>query len=192
MVNQRWIACLFMLLFLLGMGGSALAEMRFDEGRWRIELNGAAGIHSGPNDRKGDFLLTGAVEYEFPATQKCTLGLRLLPLFVYSQDRPDRDWDERFYDGATLWGGGVGIAGRLYTKENYQGLFFEIEANALAHDNKITGNSANVNFVTGAGIGYKFNDHWHAVMKYGHISNAGFGADNSGANIVGIGFGYTF
>lgn len=192
MTKQRILICLTLLLLILVIQENARGEMRFNEGRWRIELSGAAGIHSGPNDRKGDYMVTGTVEYEFPATQKCTLGLRLMPMFIYGQDHPDRDWDERYYDGATLWGGGVGIAGRLYVKENYQGLFFEIEANALAHDNKITGNSSNVNFLTGAGMGYKFNEHWHAVVKYGHISNAGFGADNSGANVVGLGFGYTF
>ena len=69
--------------------GSAWAGLDMDSGQWRLELSGLSGVHSGSTDRSGDFLMLGTVEYEIPASPRCTLGLRLLPLLLYNQsDEP--------------------------------------------------------------------------------------------------------
>jgi hypothetical protein len=172
---------------------TAAGEIRFSEGSWRLELSGLGGIHSGSYDREGDFLVNGAVEYEFPATSRCKLGLRLLPLFLYDQDSDGRDGQRNDDRDETVWGGGVGFAVRLYQKrDEYRGFFGEVEGNAIGHQHKFDGNSANLNFLIGCGVGYKFGNAWHVALKYSHISNAGLGGENSGANAVGLGLGYTF
>lgn len=179
-VKVRYL--LFTLLMMLLPAPWAAADVKFDEGRWRLELSGGTGIHSGSTDRQGNILVTGSAEYEFPATAHTTLGLRLLPLFVYDQD-----------DYETAVGGGFGLSGRLYQHaEEYRGWFGELEVSALGHDGKLRGNSASLNFLTGVGVGYKFKSHWHATLRYEHISNAGLGENNAGANSIGLAFGYTF
>ena len=179
-----------------GVAAPAGAELDFDAGQWRLELSGLSGVHSGSTDRSGDLLITGTVDYEFPATEHTTLGLRLMPLLVYGQDTPNDRWceedDTDAYAGDTVWGAGFGLTGRVYVKREYRGLFFEGQANMLLHAEKVVGNSANVNFLTGVGVGYKFKCDWHVVMKYEHISNANLGEDNDGANVLGLGVGYTF
>ena len=174
----------------VGMCGAASAEMNFAEGKWRLELSGLTGIHSGSADRGGDWTTTGAVEYEFPATSRVTLGLRVLPLFLYDSDGDD----EKHGDNSdTVWGGGVGLAGRVYTKaEEYRGFFAEGTANALGHDGKIEGNSANLNFLLSVGAGYQWKCGLNAAVRYEHISNAGLGQENAGANSVGLALGYRF
>ena len=54
------------------------------------------------------------------------------------------------------------------------------------------GNSSNVNFLIGLGLGYKFKSNWHTVLKYEHVSNSSLGERNAGANSLGFGFGYSF
>lgn len=174
----------FVLTVLLAVGlvGAAGADLKFDQGRWRLELSGSAGIHSGSTDRQGDVLATGSLEYEFPASKRTTLGLRLLPLFMYAQDDDDN-----------VFGAGFGLTGRIYQHaEEYRGWFGELELSALGHDDKIEGNSANLNFLTGVGVGYKFKSNWHTTLRYEHISNAGLGEHNAGANTVGLAVGFTF
>lgn len=166
----------------LGLATSAVADIKFDQGRWRLEMSGSAGIHSGSTDRGGDLVASGSLEYEFPASRRTTLGLRLLPLFMYAQDDDDN-----------VFGAGFGLAGRLYQHaEEYRGWFGELEVSALGHDDKIEGNSASLNFLTGVGVGYKFKNNWHATLRYEHISNAGLGEHNAGANAVGLAVGFTF
>lgn len=171
-----------MVLVAIGISIGASADIQFDQGRWRLELSGSAGIHSGSTDRQGNVLATGSLEYEFPASKRTTLGLRLLPLFLYAQDDDDN-----------VFGAGFGLTGRIYQHaEEYRGWFGELELSALGHDEKIEGNSANLNFLTGVGIGYKFKSNWHAALRYEHISNAGLGEHNAGANAVGLAVGFTF
>jgi hypothetical protein len=161
---------------------AANGDIRFHEGHWRLELDGALGTHSGSTDRSDDFLLTGTVDYEFPATAHTTLGLRLLPLFIHDQDKED-----------TVWGAGFGFTGRLYQKkDDYAGLFGEIEATAVVHSEQFVGNESNLNFMTGFGLGYQFRNKVHLVMKYRHISNAGLGDKNQGINTLGLGIGFSF
>jgi len=175
---------------------AASAEIQFDEGQWRLELSGGTGVHSGSTDRSSNLLVQAAVEYEFPATPRCTLGLRLLPIFVYDQEddlETDAWRDHDRYKGDRVCGAGFGVTGRVYqVKEKYRGFFTEAEVLAVAHKDLIDGNSSKLNFLTGVGVGYKCKADWHVVFKYEHISNASLGRHNAGANSLGIGIGYTF
>jgi hypothetical protein len=158
----------------------AAAELQFDEGRWRLELSGGAGIHSGQQDRTGDQLYEVNIEYEFPATQHMTLGLRLYPSFIYAGPE-------------TVWGAGAGLSAKIYQKPvEYRGVFVEAFGNAIGHSPQFEGNSSNFNFLIGAGLGYKFQNDWHVVLKYEHISNASIGDRNRGINTIGLGVGFTF
>ncbi len=160
------------------------AEAAWCDGKWRVELTGGTGIHSGGSDRSGDYMLRAAVEYEIPATARCTLGLRLLPLFVYEQNERDED---------TVWGAGAGVAARIYSvADEHRGFFAELGAHALGHKRRIADNSSNINFLTGVGVGYKCKAGWHTVARWEHISNANLGRDNAGANLVSLGVGFTF
>jgi hypothetical protein len=179
----------------------AHAGLQLDEGMWRIELNNDFGVHQGSRDRSGDYGLIGFVDYEVPASSRATLGLRLMPLFVYTQD--DENEDHRilrglFYDGDnedddTVWGAGLGLVGRIYqVKNEYRGWYGEVGVTAFVHDNRFLGNSSNLNFLSTFGVGYQFKSNWHIQAHYQHISNASLGSRNSGANTLGIGIGYRF
>lgn len=161
----------------------AQAGLDISEGHWRLELRGGTGIHQGSRDRTGDTFVLGGIEYEVPASRHGTLGLRLLPLMVYEQeDSSDQ-----------VLGAGLGLTGRIYQRgEIYEGLFVEIEANVLLQEDVLEGNSAHVNFLTGAGLGYQFGAHFSAALKYQHISNAGLSEHNAGANSVAVSLGFRF
>lgn len=151
-----------------------------EEGRWRGELSLSGGIHSGRRDRTGDMLFTSLIEYEVPVHAHATLGLRLLPLFVY--DGPE-----------TVWGGGFGLSARLYKeRDSYQGLFGEAYGHATVHKNQFVGNSSNFNFLIGAGVGYQFPNDWHVTLRFDHFSNSGIADRNAGSNTIGLGMGYRF
>ncbi|MBI2423697.1 MAG: acyloxyacyl hydrolase [Candidatus Hydrogenedentes bacterium] len=195
----RLLACLIAAPLLIAHAPAARAGLDLEEGHWRVELATTYGIHSGTTNRSGNVLTTGTVEYEIPATPRTTLGLRLMPLFLYTQDdtsiKDSDDWYRLDEEDAsdTVWGGGLGLTGRIYqVKDEYRGWYGEAEGLAVVHDNKIIGNSSNFNFLIGLGVGYKFKSHWHTVLKYEHISNSSIGARNAGANSLGLGLGYSF
>ena len=197
MIRSGWIALPALLAAFLW-SPSAMADPGFQDGHWRTEIAVGTGIDSG-RDRDGDVLVIGSVEYEFPVTPHVALGLRLLPLVAYAQDdHNDDDWYEEIfddwdYDGDTVWGAGFGFATRIYqVAEDQRGIFLELEANALFHANEFNGNGSNINFLTGAGLGYKFKKNFHVTARIEHISNAGLDDDNSGVNAVSLAFGYTF
>jgi len=178
----------------------AYAGLDIEAGRWRLELNNDFGVHQGGRDRSGDYSIHAVVEYEVPATSRVTLGLRLMPLFLYTQE-DERDgglldrWlnDERYEDGGTVYGAGVGLSARIYqVKDEYRGFFGELAVTALGHGNEFNGNNSNLNFLTTVGVGYQFKSDWHLQVHYQHISNASLGSHNSGANSLGIGIGYRF
>ncbi|MBX7256609.1 MAG: acyloxyacyl hydrolase [Candidatus Hydrogenedentes bacterium] len=155
----------------------------FDEGRWRIEVGGASGFDSGKRDRNGDSVITGNVEYEWPVFARCTLGLRAYPLFIYNQDDGD----------PTVWGGGVGVVGRIYQhKEERTGFFVEGGVAILGHANEIEDNSSNINFLPQAGVGYQWKSGWHTTIQIQHISNGSLASENAGANSIGVAVGFTF
>lgn len=176
----------------------ARAGLDMKEGKWRLELNNDFGVHQGSRDRSGDYTLNGIVEYEVPATSRATLGLRLMPLFLYDQEdtehhRYRRVFDDNHDEDNTVYGGGVGLAGRIYqVKDEYRGLYGEIGVTALVHGNQIDGNNSNINFLTSFGVGYQFKKDWHVQFHYQHISNASLESRNSGANSLGLGIGYRF
>ncbi|MBX3178927.1 MAG: acyloxyacyl hydrolase [Candidatus Hydrogenedentes bacterium] len=196
-VNATSLAAAF---FLAAWCQTAQAGLDFDAGRWRLELNNDFGVHQGSRDRSGDYSLNVVAEYEVPATSRTTLGLRLLPLFVYTQDEHrDRDLFQRWFgdndheDGDTVWGGGIGLSGRIYqVKDEYRGWFAEAGITALVHAGKFNGNNSNLNFLSNIGVGYAFKSDWHVQVHYQHISNASLGSHNSGANALGIGVGFKF
>jgi len=184
----------------------ALAE---GKGNWRLQLSTQMGVASGSVDRDGDVLVSTTVEYELPATPHITLGIRLLPVFYYGQDEQDRgrlrdgDFDIDFDDfklsfgrergGDTVFGAGVGLGARVYTKaETHTGFFLEAGVNALGHSGRFNGNSSNINFMSGAAIGYQLAGGFNASLRFDHISNAGLGDDNSGSNVLGLGLGFRF
>ncbi|MEJ2033290.1 MAG: acyloxyacyl hydrolase [Deltaproteobacteria bacterium] len=153
-------------------------------GWWQFELGGGAGLDVFSRDRTGDILFTGFLEYELPVYSRVTLGFRLMPLFVYYQDEPGQE---------TVWGGGIGLAARFYPfSASYHGLYGEAEGHLLGNRHQIEGNSSNINFLIGAGIGYRLACDWFGIVKFEHISNAGLGDQNSGANTVSAGIGYSF
>ncbi len=179
-MHKYWMA----VLAILAAAAPAAAEFQWDSSVWRLELSGGSGIHSGSSDRGGDYSLKGMVEYETPFSSRCTLGLRLLPAFFYEQDERGEE---------TVWGVGAGLGLRIYSvAEEYRGWFAEAGVHALGHKHRIEGNSSNINFLTGAGVGYKCKAGWHTVLRWEHISNAHLGNDNSGANLLTLGVGYTF
>lgn len=196
--GSRFLVIFTLALAILGTY-RAQAEMQFAEGRWRLEVSGGTGIESGLEPRSNDLLLQGSVEYEIPATKRVTLGLRLLP-FLYDQkddsERPLSKWlrdGDRPEDGDTVAGGGFGITTRIYSRaKEYRGVYLEIAAAVIGHKGQIDGNSSNINFLSGAGVGYQFKNDWHAIVKYEHISNAGLGEHNRGTNTVSLGVGFSF
>lgn len=151
---------------------------------WRIELSGGPSVYSGQSHRSGDWLTKLALEYEKPATERLTLGLRLLPALLYEQDGNGED---------TVLGGGLGLAARLYAKPgDYRGVFGEASAHAIAHRGQIEGNSSNINFLTGLGLGYQFENQLSTVFRWEHISNANLGHHNRGVNVLTLGLGMRF
>lgn len=199
-MNSRLIAAAALAVAgLVCWSAPAGADLNFKDGMWRVEVNNDFGVHQGSRDRSGDYSINGIVEYEIPATSRVTLGLRLMPLFIYNQDEEKdyrvfrRVFDDNGYDGDTVWGGGFGIGGRIYqVKDEYRGWFAEAGVNALLHANEFNGNNSNLNFISGIGVGYQFKSDWHVQLHYQHISNASLGSENSGANSLGLGLGYRF
>lgn len=167
-----------------GPAPAAHAGIEWKEGWWQAELATGFGLHSGRRSRSGDILVVGAVDYEIPASPRATLSLRAMPLFGYAQAERGED---------SLWGAGFGLAGRFYqVKDEYRGWFAEVQAGVLGHDGNIDGNTASINFLTGAGVGYQFKNDWHTTLKFQHLSNAGLGESNAGANSIGLAVGFRF
>jgi len=196
---RRCLFLIFTLLILSSISPLPLAaqdEGYFHQGWWRVEAGLAAGTYSGLVSRSGDLMGTGIVEYEGPLTRRVTLGLRLMPLFIYDEESnslEQEDGTSLRIGGNTLFGGGFGLSARIYSiPKEHRGLFAETGGTALFHSNRLEGNGSNINFLTGVGLGYKFVNRWHAVFKYEHISNAGFSDRNQSANVTGFGIGYSF
>jgi len=202
-MNTRLFPTIFNIVFAVALCAIALpasAGLDIEEGKWRLELNTDFGVHQGSRDRSGDFGFNAVVEYEVPATSRTTLGLRLMPLFLYTQDDTrehdflSRVFDEqRHEDGGSVYGAGLGLAGRIYQiKDEYRGWYGELAFTTLVHEDTFNGNSSNLNFMTGLGVGYQFKSDWHVQFHYQHISNASLGNRNSGTNTLGLGIGYRF
>lgn len=173
------LSCILLLLAVSG-----YSEESSSKGKLRLEFSGGPAFELGSADRSGDFLLKSTVEYEMPLSPRITLGLRLLPFFLYDQENKGEDM---------VWGGGFGIGGRFYLDANtYRGLFAEVNTHVVGHEGKIQGNSSKINFLSGLGMGYAFESGWHTVLKWEHISNARLKNHNQGTDCVTVGIGFTF
>ncbi len=176
-------------LLLAGMGNMAAAEgidfrEAFRDGRWRVEAQGFATLHSRKTDREGDKFAAVSAEYEMPLTSHVAFGLRGYPLFVYEPHRTSDD---------TIYGVAGGVTTRYYFKENtHKGWFAEGGGSLLWHSRHFRENGSRVNFMLEGGLGYQFERDWHATFKFSHISNAGMHHDNAGVNALGFGVGYAF
>lgn len=147
----------------------------FKDGRWRLDISAMAAL-----DSDAGALLLGDLEYEFPAYPHGKIGLRVIPAFIG-------------FDDNTIYGAGVGIATRVYAnKQALDGLFGEIAISSILQSECFCRNSSRANFLSEAGIGYKFSNDWHATLKIQHLSNAGLSDDNGGLDSLGISVGYTF
>lgn len=156
--------------------------LKFDKAMWRLEVTGAAGLHTNKRNRRDDWMGTITVEYEIPVTGRLTAGLRLLPILVYEQHKDK-----------TVFAAGIGTVLRYYImKDEYRGFYLETEAHPMGNYPRIRGNSSHFNFLTGVGMGYKCKKDFHTSLKFEHISNANIGRRNEGTNMISIGMGYTF
>lgn len=193
-----WCVCL-----LMAVSAVPAHAVSWDEGNWRLEVAAGPGIEGGSLDRSNDIFASVMLDREMPMSKRTTLSLRLMPLFVYAQDEKDdndRLWHrihDHFhgpeYDADTVVGAGAGGGVRVYAKaDTYEGLFLEASLMAAPHAGLIDGNSVNIDFLSGFGVGYKFSNRWHTVLKVEHMSNANFGDDNKGTNTLRLSVGYSF
>ncbi len=154
------------------------------EGRWRLELAGYAGTNTASEPRSGDVSIMASIEFEGPLTKRLTLGPRFIPLFYYNPDIPG---------AADINGVALGAELRYYSKAGeYRGLFGEVGSAALVTAKKFDQNTATVNYIVEFGVGYAFKSGWHVALKFRHLSNLFLASMNSGADAVGVGFGYRF
>lgn len=157
---------------------------QFSEGRWRAEFSGTA-VYTNRNgeERSGDSLYTGSIDYTWPVNTRATLGIRAYPLFVYNQREPNE----------TIVGAGAGLAARIYKdKDTYQGWYLEGAISLIGHYPKFSGNTGSANLLSEAGVGYQYSENWHVTLKWRHLSNAGIASENTGVNGVALAVGYTF
>ncbi len=174
---------------LFGWSGPAGAQaFHFEQARWRLELQGVGGSYSGKVDRDGDYYFTGSVEYECPAYQRSTFGLRLYPLLVYREDQGEHGEEH------TIFGTALGVTHRIYQyAEDREGLFLELSSSVLWQSREFEGNNARLNFLSEVGIGYRFPESpWHGALKWSHISNAGTCRSNAAVNGLVCAVGYSF
>ena len=134
-------------------------------------------------------IVTKAAEYQFDGVE-----LRGLKGELYLPGIPDLAGNP----GATrrlFYSNGVALGAELryYSKAGeYRGLFGEVGSAALVTAKKFDQNTATVNYIVEFGVGYAFKSGWHVVLKFRHLSNLFLASMNSGADAVGVGFGYRF
>lgn len=161
----------------------------FDEGIWRVEFGGAAGLSTNNcwSDRHGDYCIVGSLVYEWPVHSHITMGIQTQPLFLYHQQRDKNGNTE------SLFGFGAGLNFRLYqVPDEQRGFFGEIGSSFMWSSGHYRNNACVWNFLSGGGVGYKFDEHWEVGARLQHISNAGVDSPNSGVNLVGMWLGYSF
>ncbi len=159
-----------------------IKDLKWEDGRLRIEGQAWAGTRSGRRSRSDDVAVAGIIEKEFALGTKLAVGVRAIPLFYYDEHRTDEE----------IWGAGGGVSIRYYTSESQDGWFIEYSESLIAHSDKFRGNSGSLNFMSEVGVGYEFDNNWHIAAKWRHLSNAGIADKNSGINGVGIGIGFSF
>lgn len=157
-----------------------LQDLKWEDGRVRLEGQGWIGTRSGRRSRTDDRSIVGTIEKEFVLNQQLTVGLRAIPLFYYDQN--DKE----------IWAAGGGVALRHYSQKAQDGYFFEFTESFLGQSDTYWGNSGSFNFMTELGVGYEFDNDWHVAAKWRHLSNAGIAHRNSGINAIGISVGFSF
>lgn len=164
----------------------ALKELKWEDGRLRIESQGWTGTRSGRRSRTDDYGVAVTIEKEFSLNQKLTVGLRVIPLFIVDES------DNNGGDGETIYGAGFGVSIRRYFKEAEDGWFAEYYESIIGHSEKFRGNTGSLNFMSEIGFGYEFENDWYVTAKWRHLSNAGIANQNAGINGLGIGVGFSF
>jgi hypothetical protein len=159
-----------------------LKDLKWEDGRLRIEGQAWTGTRSGRRSRSDDFSVVGTVEKEFDLGHRLTVGVRAIPLFYYDEHRSDEE----------IWAAGGGVSLRWYTHDAMDGWFVEYSESLVAQSDKFRGNSGSLNFMSEVGLGYEFNNNWHIAAKWRHLSNAGIANRNSGVNGVGVAVGFSF
>ncbi|HOV34183.1 MAG TPA: acyloxyacyl hydrolase [Candidatus Hydrogenedens sp.] len=148
----------------------------------RLEFGSSMRIGHDSDETDG-VLLSSIFDIGKDLSQRTNLSLRLMPFFAYIQESNIED----------VAGLGIGGAFKFFFSRNQErGFFTEIHEILCLHEHKFEGNSSNLNFFSGIGLGYKFCPNWDMVLRFGHISNANLKDDNQETNILGINVGYTF
>ncbi len=180
---QRVVRAL--LLFVLFLGASSVyGGIQFNQGWWNVELTGGVGLDITTIDRADDLLFTVLAEYEFPVSTQITVGLGCIPILWYV---PHSGRSE------TVWGGGLGLAGRYYFADHQErGAYATLKGYGTILDHYIVGNTSKINFLIGTGVGYRFLNNWHVAVTFEHVSNGGLGSRNQSFNSLGLTIGYNF
>ncbi|MBN1436645.1 MAG: acyloxyacyl hydrolase [Sedimentisphaerales bacterium] len=161
----------------------------FDDGYWRFEYGGGGSLSTDNqySDRRGDWCMIGSAVYEWPIHDHITMAIQSQPLLLYHQQRDANQNTE------SLYGFGLGLNFRLYQiAQEQRGLFGEIGSSFIWTSDHFRNNASRWNFLSGGGVGYKFDEHWEIGARFQHISNAGFESPNSGVNLVAMWVGYSF
>jgi len=169
-----YIVATLAVALLVGTAVTSWADPKSQGTRLRLEVAGYRAYES--DKANGDYYLQGSAELEFPVVKHATLGLRVLPLFLYPEGADD----------ATVYGLAAGGTARLYQHgDDYSGLFAEVGAAALWRMKEFKLDDSKVDLLSDCGIGYKFrNSGWHLAVKGEHVSE--------GISGVGLAAGYSF
>ena len=191
--KTKWITALFAVCALVATDAKAdvwqeLKDLKWEDGRYRLEFQGWHGMRSGRRSRSDDVGIVGSIERDFVLQEKLTVGARLIPLFFYDAEDVPKD----NYPDTDIAGAGFGLTLRYYPGQAQDGWFFELAESVIGHEEKFRGNSGSVNFMTELGIGYEFKSDFHISGRWRHLSNAGLAEDNAGINALGVGIGFSF
>ena len=171
-------------LGLLCLAASTHAQaIRFDDGRWKLELAGYHTLSASDSTHRGENYGTLTLEYETPMFQRLTVGLRATPVFLYDEGG----------DAGTIYGAGGGLAFRYYLRgETRSGPFAEAGSTLFWHNKEFTGSDGRLDFASMAGLGYRWEAGVQISLRYEHISNGGLFKDNVNINAIGVAVAYTF
>lgn len=155
----------------------------FEDGRWKIEVAGYGTVSASDRSHRDEFYGTLALEYEVPMFQRATMGLRAMPLFLYDEGG----------DAGLIYGVGGGLAFRYYLRgETRSGPFAEVGSTLMWHHKEFTDSDGRLDFLSFAGLGYRWDAGVQVSLRYEHISNGGLFKENVNINAVGLAIGYTF
>ena len=171
-------------LALLCVATAAQAQgLRFEDGRWKLEVAGYHTVSASDSTHRGENYGTLTLEYEVPMFQRMTMGLRATPLFIYDEGG----------SAGKIYGAGGGLAFRYYLNgQTRSGLYGEAGSMLFWHNKEFTGSDGRLDFASMAGIGYRWEAGVQVSVRYEHISNGGLFKDNVNINAIGVAVAYTF